>query len=118
LVPLVEEGRLASPETKGILEKYLLYFKEKKIDTLVLGCTHYPLLKKNIMKILPKVKVIDSAIEIAKDTANFLEARGLGAVLYNKGESAFYVTDNPERFNKVGKTFLKKEMIPAKLVKF
>jgi len=65
LVPLVEEGWLFEKETEEILRRYLGFFKGKHIDTLLLGCTHYPLIKPLIKKILPKVNIIDSAIEIS-----------------------------------------------------
>ncbi|MDX1777199.1 MAG: glutamate racemase [Desulfobulbales bacterium] len=67
LVPLVEEGWTDSRETKMILRKYLAPLKQKQIDTLVLGCTHYPLLKDLIQHRMGKnrVQLIDSSIEVA-----------------------------------------------------
>jgi glutamate racemase len=67
LVPLVEEGWLTARETKMILRKYLAPLKQKQIDTLVLGCTHYPLLKDLIQHRAGKnrIKLIDSSIEVS-----------------------------------------------------
>jgi glutamate racemase len=116
LVPLVEEGWLASGETESILRHYLKGFSAKKIDTLLLGCTHYPLLKPLIRKIMPDIAIIDSAREIAKTVRALLEARDITAGKGNRGRSEFYVTDTPAQFNKIGRLFLKKDMVNAKKV--
>ncbi len=116
LVPLVEEGMMSAPETEMALKRYLKEFKGKGIDTLVLGCTHYPLLKTLIKKLLPKTAVIDSAWEMAKTVRALLEARGMAASRNNRKKSAFFVTDTPGTFNKVGKMFLKNNMIIAKKI--
>lgn len=116
LVPLVEEGWLTNSETESILRRYLDSFKSKNIDTLVLGCTHYPLLKPLIKKIMPKVNIIDSAREMAKTVRAILEARDITAGKNNRSRSEFFVTDTPDTFNKVGRMFLKKDMILAKRV--
>ncbi len=116
LVPLVEEGMLSGRETEGILRSYLKGFASKKIDTLVLGCTHYPLLKPLIRKIMPKVTIIDSAREMAKTVRALLEARDITAKKNNRKKTAFFVTDTPGQFNKVGRMFLKKDMVNAKKV--
>jgi len=118
LVPLVEEGWLDTRATRMILEEYLKPFRKTGIDTLVLGCTHYPLLKPLIGKILPGVSIIDSAEEMAKETARLIEIKGLATPADKRNKSAFYVTDTPDTFNKVGKMFLKKDMIAAKKVSF
>lgn len=116
LVPLVEEGWLSNKETESILRRYLAGFKAKKISTLVLGCTHYPLLKPLIRKIMPEVVIIDSAREMAKTVRALLEARDIVAARNNRKKSEFFVTDTPDQFNKVGRMFLKKEMINARKV--
>ena len=117
LVPLVEEGWLSNKITEMILTQYLKDFRKKKIDTLVLGCTHYPLLKPLIRKILPNVNIIDSAREMAKTVRALLEARDMTASKNNRKKSAFFVTDTPETFNKIGRMFLKKDMIEAQKVR-
>jgi glutamate racemase len=116
LVPLVEEGWLDEKETEIILKKYLRFFNDKNIDTLLLGCTHYPLLKPIIKKIMPDVNIIDSAIEISKTVKILLETRGMLASRDNSKKTRFYVTDTPETFNKIAKFFLKEKMISAKTV--
>lgn len=74
LVPLVEEGWLAGRETKMILRRYLHPLRQRQIDTLVLGCTHYPLLKDMIgPRIGRRVRLIDSSIEMAREVSRFLE---------------------------------------------
>lgn len=75
LVPLVEEGWLETRETKMILRKYLNPLKQKQIDTLVLGCTHYPLLKDLVQHRMGKnrIRLIDSSIETALTLKNYLE---------------------------------------------
>ena len=74
LVPLVEEGWLSHRETKMILRRYLHSLRLKQIDTLVLGCTHYPLLKHLIgQRIGRRVQLIDSSVEMAQEVRLFLE---------------------------------------------
>ena len=105
-VPLAEEGWFENEVTEMTAEVYLSDFRGKRIDVLVLGCTHYPLLKKTIQKSVGTgVILIDSAEETAKEIEILLRERGL----LSDGKSRFvdfYVTDNPERFSKVGKAFL------------
>src|SRR3954447_12494931 len=79
LVPIIEEGRNAEdPLTRLALEQYLLPLVERKMDVLVLGCTHYPILKSLIQEIVGmKVRVIDSAEQSAEDVARRLQSAGL-----------------------------------------
>jgi glutamate racemase len=75
LVPLVEEGWLKARETRMIVRKYLRTFKDKGVDTLVLGCTHYPLLKNIIKeKMGQRVKIIDPSAEVARAVYEHLRA--------------------------------------------
>lgn len=99
LVPLVEEGWLSRRETKMILRRYLHPLRLKKIDTLVLGCTHYPLLKHLIgPRIGNQVRLIDSSVEMALHVQAYLDDNpGLKEKLRGKGEpSRFYVSDCTE----------------------
>ena len=74
LVPLVEEGWLERRETKMIVRRYLHPLRNRQIDTLILGCTHYPLLKKTIIpRIGKKVHIIDSSVEAARYLKGMLE---------------------------------------------
>ena len=98
LVPLVEEGWLERRETKMIVKKYLHPLRDKQIDTLILGCTHYPLLKKTIApRIGRRVHIIDSSIEVALHLKQLLdEDEGLRAALYAPDTpSRFFVSDIP-----------------------
>ncbi|HDQ25442.1 MAG TPA: glutamate racemase [bacterium] len=116
LVPLVEEGWLKEKETEAVLRKYLRFFRERKIGVLVLGCTHYPLLKPLIKKIMPGVGIIDSAGETAREVVSFIGRKNFQRRSKIKGRARFFVTDTPEAFNKVGKMFLKKSMVAAKKI--
>jgi len=105
-VPLVEEGWLDHPVVNMTVESYLGSLKQSGIDTLILGCTHYPLLKKAIRKFMGRgVELVDSAEETAKAVGAILRQRSLGRAR-GKGSASFFVTDVPDRFVKVGRRFL------------
>lgn len=95
LVPLVEEGWINKRETKMILRRYLDPLKRQQIDTLVLGCTHYPLLKDLIQpRIGRQVTIIDSSRAVAEELRLFLEQRPeLEKTLQKDGENLYYVSD-------------------------
>jgi glutamate racemase len=102
-VPLAEEGWTdASDElVRGIVRRYVAPLRAADIDTLVLGCTHYPLLEEAIAAELPGVALVDSARAIAADMKERVGAPGRGAA-----EHRFFVTDTPERFLAVAGRFL------------
>ncbi len=106
-VPLVEEGWTEGEIVEMTAERYLKNIKDKGIDTLVLGCTHYPLLKDVLSKIMgEKVRLIDSAIETAMEIKTIL---GNFSLLKEDSRNVireFYVTDSPQRFISVGERFL------------
>ena len=105
-VPLVEEGWLDSDPTRTIARGYLEPFAGGKIDTLVLGCTHYPLLKKVIGETIGReVRLIDSAEQTAAETARVLREQGLEAQ-GNAARYRFVASDDPEQFLSVGQRFL------------
>jgi glutamate racemase len=88
------------------VEAYLGSLKPSGIDTLILGCTHYPLLKKAIGNYMGSaVQLVDSAEEIAKEVGAVLEQQSL-ARRGGNGSHSFFVTDAPDRFIKVGGRFL------------
>ncbi len=98
LVPLVEEGWLNRRETKMIVKKYLHPLRRHQVDTLILGCTHYPLLKTLIApRIGNQVHIIDSSIEVAKALKSYLMANeAIRARLYDpKKANRYFVTDLP-----------------------
>ena len=105
-VPLVEEGWTEGRIAEMIAQEYLQEIKRKGIDTLVLGCTHYPLLKGILATVMGEnVKLIDSAIETAREVETILNRLSL---LNTSGGNIreFFVTDSPEKFKTVGETFL------------
>jgi len=105
-VPLVEEGWTDNAVVEMTVKVYLGSLKQSGIDTLILGCTHYPLLKKAVRKFLgDTVCLVDSAEEIAKEVGSVLKKDSL--VRKNgSGSHSFFVTDAPDRFVKVGQRFL------------
>ncbi|MBI5097220.1 MAG: glutamate racemase [Nitrospirae bacterium] len=112
-VPLVEEGWIQDDITLSIVERYLTPLKKEGIDTLVLGCTHYPLLKKTIQQVMGSgVTLIDSAEETALEVKAMLAHLGLMAPVNGGGLPAvtatrkFFVTDVPLRFEEQGSRFL------------
>ncbi|MDB6132188.1 MAG: glutamate racemase [Verrucomicrobiales bacterium] len=107
-VPLVEEGELNSEITRLVALKYLTGLREAGIDTLVLGCTHYPLLRTVIADLMgPEVTLVDSAESAALETAVLLRDRGmLNESAQAPGAESFHVTDAAPRFNQIARTFL------------
>ena len=92
LVPLVEEGWLNARETRMIVKKYLRPLKQQKIDTLVLGCTHYPLLKKMIQeKIGKRTAVVDPSLEVARAVKKYLLENGF--VSNGREQDKYFVSD-------------------------
>jgi glutamate racemase len=105
-VPLVEEGWTNHEATHLIAEEYLAPFVKDAIDTLVLGCTHYPLLKPLIGEIVGRsVRLIDSAEETAADARRMLAANDLAAA-DGEGEYRFIASDDPQQFLTLGRRFL------------
>ena len=105
-VPLVEEGWTNHEAAHLIAEQYLAPFVKDRIDTLVLGCTHYPLLKPLIGEIIGRsVRLIDSAEETAADTSRMLAANDLAAA-EGEGEYRFIASDDPQQFLTLGRRFL------------
>lgn len=105
-VPLVEEGWTDNQVVEMTVKAYLESLKQSGIDALILGCTHYPLLKKSIRKFMGSaVTLVDSAEETAREVAALLKKSAL-ARNAGKGVHSFFVTDAPDRFIKVGRRFL------------
>ncbi|HEX8949002.1 MAG TPA: glutamate racemase, partial [Dissulfurispiraceae bacterium] len=109
-VPLVEEGWTDGDIARMVVGRYLERIADKGADTLVLGCTHYPLLKSTIQDVLGNVRLIDSAVETAKVVKETLAGMGAGESGDTPRMSRFYVTDSPERFIAVGERFLQREI--------
>lgn len=119
-VPLIEEGLLNHPATRIIAEEYLAQLKDGNIDTLILGCTHYPLLSQLISEILPGVQQIDTGEQAAVVALRKLALSNLIAdknIAFNSNpDIEFYVTDLPQTFNEIGKLFLGFEIQAPQIV--
>lgn len=106
-VPLVEEGWTEHEATRLIAREYLEPMLDAEIDTLVLGCTHYPLLKPLLRDVLgPDVRLIDSAEETAAETARTLNEARLAAAPGADPAYRFIASDDPLQFLQLGQRFL------------
>ena len=108
-VPIVEEGFISSddPIARLAVERYLKVLKDEKVDTIILGCTHYPLLKAIIGEYVGmEVKLIDSGKETAIRAAELLKEKGLLNESGEEGECKFFVSDRTEDFSNVASLFL------------
>lgn len=106
-VPLAEEGWLDNDIAYSIAKKYLSPLAKAQIDTLVLGCTHYPLLRKVITRVMGNgVKIIDSASSVAQDVRDILEANGNLRAASKRPVHKFFATDAVEQFVRIGEKFL------------
>lgn len=106
-VPLVEEDFLCHPATELIVREYMKVLTANHVDTVILGCTHYPLLLPLIQKELGKdVQVIDSALVCAKRVAQELDKQKITRSLLQKGKRKYYASDDTEKFRRLGESFL------------
>jgi len=105
-VPLVEEGWTDHEATRLVAHEYLEPFAREGVDTLVLGCTHYPLIKPLIAEVVgPRVRLIDSAEETAADTERMLAEHGLASSSADVSHR-FVASDDPQQFLALGQRFL------------
>ncbi len=106
-VPLVEEGWYDHAVTYEVAREYLRDLKQKKIDTLILGCTHYPMLKQVLHNVMgAQVQLVDSATEVALQVKALLtKSRHLRTRL-GPGRHVFIVSDEPSQFQRLGTRFL------------
>ncbi len=110
-VPLAEEGWGDHPLTVSIVREYLKDFQGTGIDTLVLGCTHYPILRSAIGSVMGKgVRLVDSATETVREVQGLLASRGVLNLEPGSSKRRYYVTDSPKRFRKVGERFLEQSL--------
>jgi glutamate racemase len=118
-VPLVEEGWFDHPVTRLTAREYLKPVLAEGVDTLVLGCTHYPLLKPLLMSITgPQIGLVDSALAMADITAHLLSEAGLENPRDSAPGYRFFVTDVPYRFRTIGEHFLGRTLPNVEIVKW
>jgi glutamate racemase len=104
-VPLIEEGWVDGEVVTLVAEHYLSSLRGSGADTLVLGCTHYPMIKDVITGII-NIPLVDSAVETARETRRVLEERGLLNLQEGSPSRDFFVTDAPGKFSETGRRFL------------
>ena len=115
-VSLVEEGWFEDPVTDEVVSRYLQGIKEQQVDTLVLGCTHYPMLRQAIArKMGPEVTLVNPSRSVVRELKNFLtETDSLSSAA--RGEYRFYVTDSTEHFEHLAIRMLDTPMMPVQKV--
>ncbi|HEU5305578.1 MAG TPA: glutamate racemase [Gemmatimonadales bacterium] len=116
-VPLVEEGWFEHPAAELIAAEYLAPLKRASVDVMVLGCTHYPLLKPLLQRAMgPGVRLIDSGEETAVEVQAALRSSGLEAPPTAAPEHRFVVSDDEARFRQVGSRFIGERLGKAEVV--
>ncbi len=117
-VPLVEEGMSNDRVTLAMAERYLAPLMRHKIDTLILGCTHYPLLANILKKVLPRsVRLVDSARPTVERLLEILNREGLRTPAKKRGRLQIFVSDKPRRFTEIGQRFLGEKLSSIKVVR-
>ncbi|WKZ28976.1 MAG: glutamate racemase [Patescibacteria group bacterium] len=113
LVSLVEEGWIDQPETETIVGKYLAPIREADVDALILGCTHYPILKDAIARAMGEgVKLVDSAEAVVAEFCATLERdAALAASLAKDGRASYFTTDPTPAFSELGARWLGAEIV-------
>lgn len=118
LVPFIEEGWHKKPEATSILKKYLRPLKNANIDTLILGCTHYPIMRKQFQRIIgSKVRIIESGLSAAEKLQGYLSRHPeISKLLSTGGTRTFLTTEDPAKFQSyIGKHFGLKIALPKKV---
>ncbi len=116
-VPLVESGWTDNKIAQMTAEEYLTPLLKKKIDTLVLGCTHYPMLKKIISKVMKDVTLVDSATETARITLGYLKEKRMLNLESKKGETEYWLSDSSLFFIEAAQSILGEKKIRINLKK-
>ena len=115
--PLVEENWLYDSVTIEVADRYLSELKGYGVDTLVLGCTHYPLLRHTIQKVMGDgVQLVNPAYETALTLKRVLEEQGLEQQEWRKPEHEFYVSDGADKFRTFANTILPCEVVETNAV--
>ena len=127
LVPLIEEGWLKKPETRMIVKKYLAPLKQRQVDTLILGCTHYPMLMKEFVRLAGKrIKVLDAPKIVAEKLVDYLKRhpevevklppKADQPLAEKKDRQVRYLTtDSPNKFAELGGRFLGQKIKAEKI---
>ncbi|MBE5865896.1 MAG: glutamate racemase [Lachnospiraceae bacterium] len=119
-VPLAEEGLWQDPVTDEIAKRYLTELIDIDIDTLILGCTHYPLIRSTLGKIMgDKVSLVNPAYETAIELKQMLEERGLlnqETPRLGTNQYQFYVSDGAEKFKRFANSIIKYGILSAKTI--
>ena len=116
-VPLVEEGWFEHPAAELVAREYLASLAAEPVQALVLGCTHYPLLKPLLQRVMgPDTVLIDSAAETARALAKVLEREGIAATPGRASTHRFVVSDDAPRFLSVGSKFIGDRLRAADVV--
>lgn len=107
-VPLIEENFIDHEATRLVAQEYLAEFKETGVDTLILGCTHYPLLMPILQNLLPEVKLVDSAFSTAQDLENVLNTHRILNDSPDEPRHRFFATDTSEKLDALATRILEK----------
>ena len=117
LVDLVEAGKSDAPETETVLREALRDILDYHADTLILGCTHYPLLKPLISKIAGDVTIVDSAETTAARVKRVLAKNGLESAGHETARHQIYVTGSPDRFTETARILFGQDLPPITTVR-
>lgn len=119
-VPLVEEGLLEDPVTEEIARRYLMELKDSDIDTLILGCTHYPLIRHTVQRVMgDEVSLVNMSYETARQVKELLSDHNLlneQEPQLGEDRYKFYVSDGPDKFKKFANSVIKYGILSAKIV--
>ena len=119
-VPLVEEGLIEDPVTVEIANRYLSELKDRNIDTLILGCTHYPLIRSTIGKIMGEhVTLVNPAYETARELKELLQRENLlnpSSPVLGANQYRFFVSDAADKFKTFANSIIKYGILSAKIV--
>jgi glutamate racemase len=107
LAPLIQGGDVFSEETESAARECVAPLKAAGVDTVILGCTHYPLITPMLRRLLgPRVSLINSAEEIAREVGEILDRKGIGNMRGREGDYRFFASGDLEEFREVGGRFL------------
>jgi glutamate racemase len=116
-VPLIEEGWSAHPVTRGVAEEYLAELRAADLESVILGCTHYPLIAPLLQELFgARVRLVDSGAEAARVLAELLAERGLLAAEGHPPRHRFFLSDAPRSFVHIAEDFLGRALPPITIV--